>query len=237
MSGIDTGESIPVSEIFYSLQGEGVYAGTPSVFLRTYFCNLNCTWCDTKYTWLGQDKARNGFEFSLMNEEEILRRIESFSCRHVVVTGGEPFLHQARLRGILRHLKSRGFFIEMETNGTIGPTTEILEAVDSINVSPKIENSNVRRELRKRPGALEKFVDSHKAWFKFVICRPEDIAEVEEYVKSSKIPRQRVILMPEGTNKQVLAQRNKWLSEACKEHGFRLGPRLQIELWGKKRGT
>ncbi|MGH9584352.1 MAG: 7-carboxy-7-deazaguanine synthase QueE, partial [Bryobacteraceae bacterium] len=72
-----------ISEIFYSIQGEGVLAGVPSVFVRTSGCNLRCVWCDTPYTsWKPE-----GENLSL---DEIQKTAAQFSCSHVVVTGGEP---------------------------------------------------------------------------------------------------------------------------------------------------
>ncbi len=230
-------DRLPVSEIFFSIQGEGVYAGTPSVFLRTYFCNLTCVWCDTKYTWIDQKEAEEGVQFRRMDEEEVYSMITRYECPHLVVTGGEPLMHQNKLYRTLRRLKSSGFFIEVETNGTIVPIEEVLAAVDSFNVSPKISNSLVSLELRTRPTVLKRFVDSGKAWFKFVICTPDDVSEVEELIASNNLPRERVILMPEGTDLETISERSRWLVEVCKQHKFRYGPRLHIQLWGNKRGT
>jgi len=230
-------EQLPVSEIFLSIQGEGVHSGTPSVFLRTYRCNLTCTWCDSKYTWLDQDKAKPGVEYAPMSVSAVVERVASLGCKHLVLTGGEPLLHQRVLAPLLATLRSEGFFIEVETNGTIAPSADFAESVDCFNVSPKISNSLVEESVRTRPESLRAFVRSGKAWFKFVVCDKRDIEEVESMLSRFEIPRDRVILMPEGIDAATLLDRSRWLAEVCRERGLRFSVRLHILLYGNKRGT
>src|ERR1700704_5212716 len=81
------GYAMKISEIFYSIQGEGMLAGVPSVFLRTSGCNLRCTWCDTPYTsWKPE-----GDDLPLA---AILADVRGHGSTHVVVTGGEPMIQQ-----------------------------------------------------------------------------------------------------------------------------------------------
>ncbi len=228
---------VPVSEIFFSVQGEGVHAGTPSVFLRTYYCNLTCTWCDSKYTWLNQNAAVSGVNYDPMAVDNILQKLMSFGCKHLVITGGEPLLHQNRLMELISQLKESGFFIEIETNGTIAPADELQEQIDCFNVSPKTENSLVQESVRIRPESLRSFVHSGKAWFKFVVCEPDDLAEIMTIIATYHIPRERVLLMPEGIDVTTISERARWLVEICKQNGFRFSPRLHILLFGNKRGT
>lgn len=231
------GNGLPVSEIFLSVQGEGIHAGTPSVFLRTYFCNLTCTWCDSKYTWQNQDKSTDGVDYRGMKARDVLDRVLAFNCKHLVLTGGEPLLHQRLLPMILSRLKKEGLYVELETNGTIVPKAEMLELVDCFNVSPKTSNSHVDRRVRTRRMALNGLVTSGKAWFKFVVSDFGDLSEVEELIGEFSIPRDRVMLMPEGTDTTLLLERGRWLVDVCKERGFRFTPRLHILLFGNKRGT
>lgn len=214
-----------------------MHAGTPSVFLRTYYCNLTCTWCDTKYTWLNQSTAQPGVDYQPIRTEEVLGKLTGYGCKHLVVTGGEPLLHQKLLAPLLSQLKELGFFIEVETNGTIAPGAEVLECTDSFNVSPKTSNSLVEPRARTRPFALQAFARSGKAWFKFVVCKPEDLVEIEAMISSHDLPRSRVILMPEGTDVSTLSDRSRWLIEVCTQQGFRFSPRLHILLFGNKRGA
>ncbi|MDA4115981.1 MAG: 7-carboxy-7-deazaguanine synthase QueE [Thaumarchaeota archaeon] len=222
--------------MFYSVQGEGVHSGTPSVFLRTYRCNLSCTWCDSKYTWLDQDKAKQGVDYTPMSAGAVIDKIASYGSKHLVLTGGEPLLHQRVLAPILARLKGSGFFIEVETNGTVAPSAELGASVDCFNVSPKISNSLVEEGVRIRAQALRAFVRSQKAWFKFVVCDLKDLAEIEGVVSEFSLPRERVILMPEGVDATTLLERSRWLVDVCKEKGFRFSLRLHILLWGNRRG-
>src|SRR5512139_1018185 len=107
-------------EIFYSIQGEGANIGRPAVFLRLGLCNLHCSWCDTRYTWDWQsfNPQEQLLEISC---EEAAREILKHNCRYVVITGGEPLIQQEQLRPLCEDLKSRGFDIEFETNGTLVP--------------------------------------------------------------------------------------------------------------------
>ncbi len=166
-----------------------------------------------------------------------MEKLTAYGCHHLVVTGGEPLLHQRLLSSLLSHLKQLGFFVEIETNGTEVPSFEIIGLVDCFNVSPKISNSLVQKTVRIRQAALKAFVRSGKAWFKFVICEQNDVIEVEELISAYNLPRERILLMPEGTDVETLLARGKWLVEVCKQHGFRFTPRLHILLFGNRRGT
>jgi 7-carboxy-7-deazaguanine synthase len=123
---------VKISEIFYSIQGEGTLAGVPSVFVRVCGCNLRCTWCDTPYTsW--EPEGRD------MTIAEIVAEAGAFAAKHVVVTGGEPMLFP-EVAELTRELKARGMHITIETAGTVDqPVT-----CDLMSISPKLANSTPR---------------------------------------------------------------------------------------------
>ena len=100
-----------ISEIFYSIQGEGRLLGVPSVFVRTSGCNLRCRWCDTPYTsWKPEGKS-----WSVKN---ILGEVDKYPTRHVVITGGEPLL-APDIEELTLQLRQRGAHITIETAATI----------------------------------------------------------------------------------------------------------------------
>lgn len=228
---------LPISEIFYSIQGEGINLGRPSIFIRLYYCNLYCSWCDTKYTWENQANAKEGIDYVNMSVEQILEAISKYECKNVVITGGEPLLNQSRLIGLLKVLKEKGYYTEIETNGTIIPKEELIKFVDLFTVSPKLSNSGVKFEQRIRYDALKVFSSLPNSVFKIVIQNKEDIKEVLELVEEIKIDNSKVLLMPEGRSKEVLDERTSWLVEECKKYGFRYTPRLHIMIWGNRRGV
>src|SRR6267143_4783455 len=138
-----------VSEIFCSIQGEGLNAGKQAVFLRMALCNLACEWCDTKYTWDWKNYAYAN-EVKEMNVEQVKADLLKRGVKHLVLTGGEPMLQQGELLPLLQSLKETGFFIEIETNGTLTPASEMIEVVDQWNVSPKLENSGNSSSSREK---------------------------------------------------------------------------------------
>lgn len=222
-------------EIFASVQGEGASIGTPSTFLRLALCNLRCRWCDTAYTW---DWTRFDRAASTLPLEPaaVAAAVLALPPRNLVVTGGEPLLQRRQLGPLLETLRAAGFRIEVETNGTVapGPAAHLF---DQFNVSPKLAHSGNEGLRRIVPGVLRAFAEDPRAWFKFVIAEPADLAEVEALREAHGIPRQRIILMPEGTTAAALAERGRWLAEACTREGYRFSTRLHILLWGDRRGV
>jgi Organic radical activating enzymes len=227
---------IPISEIFYSIQGEGINLGKPAVFIRVYFCNLYCEWCDTKYTWLNQEYAKEGIDYVNMNEDEIIEKIGKYPAQHVVITGGEPLLSQSKLINLIRMLKEMSYYIEIETNGTIKPNIDLIKYVDNFSVSPKLSNSKVDYKLRIRYDILKYFSQLENVTFKFVICDKEDLKEMEDIINKIQIEKRKVIIMPEGTDEETIKKRSCWLIEYCKERSYRYSPRIHIWLYGNKRG-
>ena len=119
------------SEFFHTIQGEGKLVGVPSVFFRTSYCNLRCGWCDSAYTsWNPENKD--------ITLAEAVEAITKYDCKHVVITGGEPFIQVKELTQLCQELDRRGHHITIETNATIFAPV----AAHFISMSPKLRNSN-----------------------------------------------------------------------------------------------
>ncbi len=112
--------SYRINEIFYSLQGEGYFTGTPAVFLRMSGCNLKCSFCDTAHE-----------DYTEMSPVQIAEALRTYPARHVVITGGEPSLQLDQMLVDLLH--DEGWFIQIETNGT----NQLPEEIDWVTCSPK----------------------------------------------------------------------------------------------------
>ena len=220
-------------EIFYSIQGEGINMGKPAVFLRLGLCNLACIWCDTKYTWDWKlyDPGERIIEMSLA---EVEREISLYNCRYLVITGGEPMLQHGQLVPLLEHLNDQGYYLEVETNGTIVPVPELVAPVDHWNVSPKLANSRNPPASREVPEALEFFSRLPSSHFKFVVENEADLAEVRSFLQRYGVSPERAILMPQAKDRQAHLRRSRWLVERCKDSGYLFSPRLQVLLWGSR---
>ncbi|HEV8412808.1 MAG TPA: 7-carboxy-7-deazaguanine synthase QueE [Bryobacteraceae bacterium] len=225
-----------ISEIFYSIQGEGILAGVPSVFVRTSGCNLRCVWCDTPYTSWTPEGAD-------MTIEEVLACARQHPAKHAVVTGGEPMIAPdiIRLTERIRHL---GLHVTIETAGTVYHPV----ACDLMSISPKLENSTPRERdsgkwaaqherLRYQPEVLKQLMAEYEYQLKFVVASPDDVPEIARMLEETQADRSRVVLMAEGITSDVLRERASWLTEICKREGFRYSPRLHIDLWGNRRGV
>lgn len=114
--------TLPVSEIFYSIDGEGARAGAPAIFIRLFGCNLDCTYCDSRYACKHEDGV---IGFSDMTVEEIIQAVQAFEpCKCVTLTGGEPLIHEAAC-SLVSELRSRYYWVNIETNGSIDLTNFI----------------------------------------------------------------------------------------------------------------
>jgi 7-carboxy-7-deazaguanine synthase len=225
-----------IAEIFYSIQGEGILAGVPSVFVRASGCNLRCAWCDTPYTSWAPEGPH-------MTNAEILNAVASHPAKHVVITGGEPMLF-TELIELTSELKKRDLHVTIETAGTVFQPV----VCDLMSISPKLANSTPHEReggrwaeqhdrLRYRPDILRQLMEAFDYQLKLVVSSPDDLVEISRLLTETEADRTRVVLMPEGVRPEVLRERGQWLAEICKREGFRYGPRLHVDLWGDRRGV
>jgi 7-carboxy-7-deazaguanine synthase len=225
-----------ISEIFYSVQGEGMLTGTPSVFIRTSGCNLRCTWCDTPYTsWKSDGRDEN--------LGTILAHVRRHWADHVVITGGEPMIAEG-IEELSEKVKLLDQHITFETAGTVfAPVT-----CDLMSISPKMSNSTpTEREggrfaqmhdrNRLNCEVIRKLMAAYPYQLKFVVAEPPDIAEIKALVDDLNADRRRVVLMPEGTDRDTLRDRSHWIIDHCKVQGYRFSPRLHIDIYGDQRGV
>ena len=175
-----------INEIFYSLQGEGFWTGTPMVFLRFSGCNLKCPFCDTDHTG-----------YKEMSAEEIVAEVSKVGgeCGRVCVTGGEPSLQLDR--SLVEALHKAGFKIHIETNGT-----RILpEGIDWVTVSPKVDVKGLKGNgtvvLEKADevkvvylGAdVEKWAEFPAKWHFLQPCSCQNTAETVNYIQAHPLWR------------------------------------------------
>ena len=226
-----------ISEIFYSIQGEGRLVGVPSVFVRTSGCNLRCRWCDTPYTsWKPEGKT--------WSIKKILCEIARYPTRHVVVTGGEPLL-APDIEDLTVQLKQRGAHITVETAATIFKPL----AGDLISLSPKLANSTpwqrsrgefaaMHEKRRLNYQVMQSFIDRYDYQLKFVVDRKKDLEEVRAVIGQLKnIDASKVMLMAQGIRHEELVRKSQWIVASCQQYGFSYTPRLHIQLFGNRRGT
>ncbi len=162
-----------INEIFYSLQGEGFFTGTAAVFLRFSGCNRACPFCDTDHR-----------AYTEMNAAEIVDAVKNFPARHIVITGGEPALQLDS--ELIRALKACGFFIQVETNGTLPLPTD----VDWVTCSPKDGPWGIERvdEIKyvfqgEDVEWLRDIFHTHRLFLQPLSC--SNTAETVEYIKEN----------------------------------------------------
>jgi 7-carboxy-7-deazaguanine synthase len=152
-----------INEIFYSIQGEGIYSGLPMAFVRVMGCNLRCKWCDTKYAY------SEGEEFTT---DEIIEQIKKFPTKKVCITGGEPML-QEDTPALINRLIELGYTIYLETNGSI--SLGQLQQLEVIKISIDIKCPSSGEENKMdysnlellRAGDQLKFIIADEADYKF----------------------------------------------------------------------
>ena len=223
-----------IAEIYESFQGEGPWAGTPSLFIRTSGCNLRCRFCDTPYTsWQPE-----GEQQSL---EKLAAAIQSATAEHVVITGGEPML-AAQLTELTEICRDAGRTITIETAGTVDRSVEC----DLMAISPKRPNSapddpqwRIRHEqTRHQPAVIRSLLERYDCILKFVIDTDTDVADVCGYLEGfPETTAGRVWLMPQAQTQEELKAKTIWVKAAADSNGFRFSPRLHVEQFGDVRGV
>lgn len=217
-----------VTEIFHSIQGEGLLVGVPSVFIRLAGCPSRCRWCDTKYAW--DHDAGTACE-----PVDLIDQVSRWACSHAVITGGEPMSNpdltpRPGLVELTRGLKVLGKHVTIETSGVVFVPGL---ACDLMSISPKLDG----RQLGPR-SILQDLIAAYPYQIKFVVESAEDWPQIEQCI--SQLPgldRARVMLMPQAATAEELAARSPEVAELCKRTGLRFGSRLHLALWGGRRGV
>lgn len=252
--------SLPISETFTSIQGEGALTGVPSFFIRVSGCNLRCAWCDTPYASWNPDGAPRSIDAIIHEARAAGGGGGVGGVRHVVLTGGEPMMF-AQIHPLCAGLRAIGMHITIETAGTIAPPPPSpLPACDLMSISPKLANStpspadprdpsgrwSERHEARRlNPAALQALLDAFPSparQLKFVVAASPallraDLAEIDALLATLRgVTPADVMLMPEG----VAVPRPEQVAcivEACLQRGWRYCARLHLHLFGNTRGT
>lgn len=234
---------INFSEVFYSIQGEGALTGVPSVFFRTSGCNLRCNWCDTPYTSFIPENKK-------IDVLEAVDLISAYKCKHVVITGGEPLIQSKKITTLCAFLRERQYHITIETNGT-RYINSLQQYCDLMSISPKlsdsapkidqVESANwIKKHERDRIdiGTLAKLLKNYKCQFKFVVSYEHHIEEIEALqTLLSKLSNDLIYLMPEGRTEKEIKTKQEWVVDTCIKKGWRYSDRLQVRIWGDKRGV
>ena len=204
-----------VSEIFRSLQGEGVLIGTPTVFIRMIGCNLECSWCDTEYSREG------GEELSI---EQIMAELDEHKTQFVCLTGGEPLMQKDIIK-LLDKLVDKCYHVTLETNGSL--PLEDVPCSENMLISMDIKCPSSGEQSKMLFGEIKHLSEVDQ--LKFVIETDGDY----EYAKSVILkyrPRCSVIFQPVwGSEMKTLA--GKILDDGL---DVRLIPQLHKLIWGEK---
>ena len=211
-----------ISEIFFSIQGEGVEIGFPTVFVRFFACDLRCTWCDSMY-------AVEGTDFKDMSIKEVKVEIERFKCKRICFTGGEPLIQRNEIEPLARDLVNDGYEIVLETSGHKDPPPVFWTASCLISMDCKCPGSGMEKRMDFE--LMEKLRPNDQ--LKFVIQDEADYEYAKGILKKYKI-KANIIFQP------VYGSSLKWLTERVLEDRLervRVLPQLHKIIWGEIRGV
>lgn len=229
-----------VLEIYQSRQGEGIWTGQSSVFVRFFGCPLYCRYCDTVYARSNEKEEDNEFGADL-SPEEIAGRVLLLDLPHVVLTGGEPMI-SPEIAVLTKLLKDYDYQITIETSGIIFQPV----VCDLMSISPKLRNSvpiggdysiiHKHDHTRSTPEIVQQLILRHNYQLKFVVDSEEDIDEIEEYLSffHGIVPSQ-VLLMPQAVDVETMHRKARWIEPYCSTKGYRYCPRMQLVWYGNKR--
>lgn len=236
--------SLSDDHVFYTLEGEGIHIGKPSVFMRLAMCNLTCKGfasedsphgCDSFVSW----SIKNRYTFEKLNyyfeDNGYADELEKGAI--LKITGGEPMLQQRRLlKWLPTFVEHFGFKprIDFETNGSIQPKEEWITEWDAtFTVSPKMSNNGDPEKLRYKPDIL-KWHNDHNACFKFVINDSSDHAELlDKYINPGLVNKENIWLMPCCGSRDEHTAKSSMVADICKRYHYNFSPRLQLVIWDK----
>ncbi len=241
-----------INEIFYSIQGEGLLTGVPSVFIRIAGCPLRCTWCDTKYALDPAAGQNLTIPQIIQNVNDITASSASFSpqaclgvsansafsavkesCKFIVITGGEPMINP-QLPQLAAELKKLVKHITIETAGI-----KFIPAIacDLMSISPKTSNAKNEPVAPLYIEAIRQLIEHYPYQLKFVVDTPDDLPEILNFVAGlGDIDRTKIMLMPQAKTRDELLAKSPMVAQLCKQTGFVFCNRLQILLYNGQRG-
>lgn len=253
-----------INEIFGpTIQGEGLFNGVPSIFVRFNGCNLRCCFkggsiCDTAYTSHKPEQAK------YTNTDEALDEIEKILEKYpevtdIVFTGGEPMLQQEAMRHIIKQLNlDYDLCYTVETNGTIPVSDDMRDLVHLWSISPKLSNSEcfegcgISKALQKQHhdtrlnyNSILTYINDGNVQLKFVYTDQETEIEIAQWMQNlydmniwdcitEPLP---VLIMPEGETVEQITKSSEDAIRACIKHGWRFCDRVHIRIWGNKRAV
>lgn len=206
-----------VSEVFSSIQGEGKYTGYPTTFIRTYGCNLDCFWCDTRYSCIGMRRK-------IMKIDKLMSLVSKFRNYHVCITGGEPFLQKDEVQYLIQNLHAKGkYFITIETNGSISFVDDLRRSDVSYCIDIKCPSSKMQGST------CFDNLEFLKPWdeLKFVIADRTDFDYAMHIINKYPVCSQ-IILSPVFIGKlSSMTNLASWLLESnAKKHNIRIGVQI-----------
>lgn len=210
-------KTMKINEIFYSIQGEGNWAGLPNIFIRTAGCNLRCSFCDTIYAFDVKQE---------MTLSEIVKEIKKYKCKHICITGGEPLI-QIETNRLIDILCNKGYRICLETNGSIDIKKIVEKKSLMISLDIKCPSSGMNKKM---------FFDNifHldiNDQLKFIIGNKKDYEYAKKIVQDYEIFCPIFFQPVEGTNLKKLAG---WiLNDGL---NVKLGLQIHKIIWGNKKG-
>lgn len=255
--------NLPVIELFHSIQGEGIWTGEPSIFVRVTGCNLRCVFkdsiCDTSYTSFNPEKPI----FADMDQLEFAigtLKAQYPNTKHLVITGGEPMLYKDGIMELLDRISYLDFYVTVETNGTKGIIRKLKDDFGYVNlysISPKLSTSvdatckfltpaqrDRHAEQRINYPSLSEYFNSPytgEVQLKFVYSGESSVLEIKNIINElntkwkCNIANDQILLMPEGATKDQLEANSLACVEVCMKEGWRFCDRLHIRIWNDKK--